>query len=53
MSDPLADHKLEAEQARRADEDASWFERLLQKLGLGEELDFRQLVAVAPAPRQQ
>lgn len=44
MSDPLADHEFEAEQARRADEDASWFARLLQKIGLGEELDLRERI---------
>ncbi|ODS01692.1 hypothetical protein AUC69_05385 [Methyloceanibacter superfactus] len=50
MSDgPLADHEHEAEQARRADEDASWFERLLQKLGLGEEPDLRELIEDALA----
>ena len=49
MSDPLADHELEVEQARRADEDASWFERFLQKLGLGEEPDLRELIEDALA----
>jgi CBS domain containing-hemolysin-like protein len=50
MSDnPLTEHELEAEQARRADEDASWFERLLQKLGLGEEPDLRELIEDALA----
>jgi len=49
MSDPLADHENEAEQARRADEDASWFERILQKLGLGEEPDLRELIEDALA----
>ena len=44
MSDPLADHEHEAEQARRADEDASWFERILQKLGLGEGPDLRERI---------
>jgi CBS domain containing-hemolysin-like protein len=50
MSDrPLSDQELEAEQARRADEDATWFERLLQKLGLGEEPDLRELIEDALA----
>jgi CBS domain containing-hemolysin-like protein len=50
MSDgPLADHEHEADQARRSDEDASWFERLLQKLGLGEEPDLRELIEDALA----
>ena len=30
--------------ARRSDEDSTWFERLLQKLGLGEEPDLRELI---------
>jgi len=48
MSDgPIGDR--EAEPARRADEDASWFERLLQKLGLGEEPDLRELIEDALA----
>jgi CBS domain containing-hemolysin-like protein len=49
MSDPLADHEHEAEQARRADEDASWFERVLQKFGLGEEPDLRERIEDALA----
>ncbi|HUU66952.1 MAG TPA: hemolysin family protein [Methyloceanibacter sp.] len=50
MSDgPLADHEHEADQARRSDEDATWFERLLQKLGLGEEPDLRELIEDALA----
>ena len=49
MSDPLADHENESDQARRADEDASWFERILQKLGLGEEPDLRELIEDALA----
>ncbi len=50
MSDgPLADHEQEADQARRTDEDASWFERLLQRLGLGEEPDLRELIEDALA----
>jgi len=48
MSDgPITDR--EDEPARRADEDASWFERLLQKLGLGEEPDLRELIEDALA----
>jgi CBS domain containing-hemolysin-like protein len=46
---PLAEHELEAEQARRADEDSSWFERLLQTFGLGEEPDLRELIEDALA----
>jgi CBS domain containing-hemolysin-like protein len=49
MSDPLTDHAQEAEQACRVDEDASWFERLLQRLGLGEEPDLRDLIEDALA----
>ena len=44
MSDPLADHENEAEQARRAGKDASWFERVLQKLGLGEGPNLRERI---------
>jgi hemolysin (HlyC) family protein len=46
---PSGDHELEAEKARRADEDASWFERMLQKLGIGEEPDLRELIEDALA----
>lgn len=50
MSDSRqTDHETEAEEARRADEDASWFERLLQKFGLGEEPDLRELIEDALA----
>ena len=50
MSDsPLADHAQDADQARRADEDATWFERILQRLGLGEEPDLRELIEDALA----
>jgi len=50
MSDgPITNHGHEADQARRADEDATWFERLLQKLGLGEEPDLRELIEDALA----
>lgn len=49
MSDPLAEHQLEAEQARRADEDASWFERVLRKFGVGEEPDLRERIEDALA----
>ncbi|MGH6865717.1 MAG: hemolysin family protein [Methyloceanibacter sp.] len=46
---PVADQELEAEQARRADEEQSWFERLLQTFGLGEEPDLRELIEDALA----
>ena len=46
---PPAEQELEAEQARRADEDTSWFDRLLQTFGLGEEPDLRELIEDALA----
>lgn len=41
---PIAENDLPAEEAREADEEASWFERLLQTFGLGEEPDLRELI---------
>jgi CBS domain containing-hemolysin-like protein len=46
---PSAERALEAEQARRADEDSTWFDRLLQTFGLGEEPDLRELIEDALA----
>ena len=46
---PPAEQELEAEQARRADEDTTWFDRLLQTFGLGEEPDLRELIEDALA----
>lgn len=49
MSNSSPEHELEAEEARRADEDASWFDRLLQTFGLGEQPDLRELIEDALA----
>lgn len=46
---PLADNEIEADQTRRTEEDASWFERLLQTFGIGEEPDLRELIEDALA----
>lgn len=50
MSDaPTTENELQPEEARQADEDASWFERLLATFGLGEEPDLRELIEDALA----
>lgn len=50
MSDaPATENELQPEEARQADEDASWFERLLATFGLGEEPDLRELIEDALA----
>lgn len=49
MSNPSAERELETEQARNADEDSTWFDRLLQTFGLGEEPDLRELIESALA----
>jgi CBS domain containing-hemolysin-like protein len=46
---PSIDNALKPEEARPTDEDASWFERLLQTFGLGEEPDLRELIEDALA----
>jgi CBS domain containing-hemolysin-like protein len=46
---PSIDNDLKPEEARPIDEDASWFERLLQTFGLGEEPDLRELIEDALA----
>ncbi len=46
---PLAEDDLPNEEARPADEEVSWFERLLQTFGLGEEPDLRELIEDALA----
>ncbi len=46
---PIADKDLPADQDREADEETSWFERLLAKFGLGEEPDLRELIEDALA----
>lgn len=49
MSNPSPERVLETEQARPADEDLTWFDRLLQTFGLGEEPDLRELIEDALA----
>jgi CBS domain containing-hemolysin-like protein len=46
---PPAEKDLPEEEARRPDEEVSWFERLLQSFGLGEEPDLRELIEDALA----
>jgi CBS domain containing-hemolysin-like protein len=46
---PTADDDLPKEEDRPAEEEASWFERLLQTFGLGEEPDLRELIEDALA----
>ena len=46
---PSIDNDLKPEEARPTDEEASWFERLLQTFGLGEEPDLRELIEDALA----
>lgn len=49
MSNPSPERVLETEQARSPDEDLTWFDRLLQTFGLGEEPDLRELIEDALA----
>jgi CBS domain containing-hemolysin-like protein len=46
---PIAENELQPEEARPADEEVSWFERLLATFGLGEEPDLRELIEDALA----
>lgn len=46
---PAAEDDLPVEEEREGDEEASWFERLLQTFGLGEEPDLRELIEDALA----
>ncbi len=46
---PIAENDLPVEQEREADEETSWFERLLATFGLGEEPDLRELIEDALA----
>ena len=46
---PIAEDDLPKEEARPTDEEVSWFERLLQTFGLGEEPDLRELIEDALA----
>lgn len=49
MSNPSPERELDIEQARPADEESTWFDRLLQTFGLGEEPDLRELIEGALA----
>ncbi|MGV1014359.1 MAG: hemolysin family protein [Methyloceanibacter sp.] len=46
---PIAENDLQPEDTRPNEEDASWFDRLLQSFGLGEEPDLRELIEDALA----
>ncbi len=46
---PTAENDLPKEEERPAEEEVSWFERLLQTFGLGEEPDLRELIEDALA----
>lgn len=46
---PAAENGLPGDETRQPDEEASWFERLLQTFGLGEEPDLRELIESALA----
>ena len=46
---PTAENDLPKEEERPAEEEASWFERLLATFGLGEEPDLRELIEDALA----
>ena len=46
---PTAEDDSPVEEQRQSDEEASWFDRLLQKFGLGEEPDLRELIEDALA----
>ena len=48
-TDRIAENDLPPEEQRQPDEEASWFERLLQSFGLGEEPDLRELIEDALA----
>ena len=46
---PTAEDDAPVDEQRQSDEEASWFDRLLQKFGLGEEPDLRELIEDALA----
>jgi CBS domain containing-hemolysin-like protein len=46
---PIAENEADPEEARPADDEVSWFERLLATFGLGEEPDLRVLIEDALA----
>ncbi len=49
---PLTEGELPADSERTAEQEPSWFERLLARFGLGEELELRELVEDALARSQ-
>lgn len=49
MSNSVPERELGAEQTAPTDEDLTWFDRLLQTFGLGEEPDLRELIEGALA----
>ena len=46
---PTAEDDIPVDEQRQSDEEASWFDRLLQTFGLGEEPDLRELIEDALA----
>ena len=46
---PTAEDDVPVDEQRQSDEEASWFDRLLQNFGLGEEPDLRELIEDALA----
>jgi len=46
---PVAENNIPAEETRPNEEEGSWFDRLLQSFGLGEEPDLRELIEDALA----
>jgi CBS domain containing-hemolysin-like protein len=46
---PTAEDDIPVEEQRQSDEESSWFDRLLQTFGLGEEPDLRELIEDALA----
>ena len=46
---PAAEDHIPVDEQRQSEEEASWFDRLLQKFGLGEEPDLRELIEDALA----
>ena len=49
MRNPAHEREFGAEQSGHAEEESTWFERLLQTFGLGEEPDLRELIESALA----
>jgi len=47
MNNASPERALESEQAQQAEEDQTWFDRLLQTFGIGEEPDLRELIESA------